>query len=370
MKKLGFGFMRLPLLDKNDPSSIDIEQVKSMTDLFMEKGFTYFDTAYPYHKEYSEAAIRKALVERYPRKSFVLADKMPTIRVTCAEDYPMIFNTQLKRCGVEYFDRYLLHNLWKNSYKSTVEFGGFDFIRQKTEEGKIKKFGFSFHDEPELLDRILYEQPQTEFVQLQVNYYDWNSPSVRAKECIEIAAKYGKEVVVMEPNKGGSLINLPPQAEDTLKRINPKDSNAKWAMRFAGSCKGVAVVLSGMSNMEQLKENLSFMDNFKPMSLTEKEAVLAAAEIIRKNAAIECTKCRYCTEVCPIDMPIPEYFDVYNSYKLTGNMGNCGMYYRRYANGRKLASQCIGCGKCENNCPQHIKIRDMLKAAANTFEVR
>ncbi len=369
MKKLGFGFMRLPVNTDGDFKDIDMEQVCKMVDIFMEKGFNYFDTAYPYHGEKSEEALREALVKRYPRDSFLIADKMPTVRVKSGSDYSVFFETQIKRCGVEYFDYYLLHNIWKKSYAETEEYGGFDFIAEKIREGKIKHFGFSFHDEPELLDEILSKHPEVEFVQLQINYFDWKSPSVRAEECYHIARKYGKDIIVMEPNKGGSLVNIPSEAEKLFKEYSPCSSNASWAMRYVGSLEGVKLVLSGMSNIEQVKDNISFMDNFVPLNDSERNIIEQVRGIIEKSVAIGCTKCRYCTEDCPKDIPVPEYFSAFNTYYLTNNMGNAGMYYRRYANGRSLASECLKCGKCESHCPQHLEIRKLLEKIAETFEM-
>lgn len=368
MKKLGFGFMRLPILTEGDFTSIDMEQVKEMVDIFMEKGFNYFDTAYPYHGEKSEEALREALVKRYPRNSFIIADKMPTVRVTGPQDYPVFFETQLERCGVEYFDYYLFHNIWKKSFAETEAYGGFDFIAEKIKEGSIKHFGFSFHDEPELLDKVLSRHPEVEFVQLQLNYLDWKSPSVRSEECYNVARKYGKDIIVMEPNKGGSLIALPKEAEKLMREYAPHSSNASWAMRYCASLEGVRLVLSGMSNIAQLKDNISFMDNFVPLNEEEKEIIESVRNILEEESAIGCTRCRYCTEDCPKNIPIPEYFSAFNTYQLTHNMGNAGMYYRRYANGRHLASECIKCGKCENHCPQHLEIRKLLEETAALFE--
>lgn len=370
MKKLGFGFMRLPLRAEGDTANIDLAQVNEMVDMFMERGFNYFDTAFPYHGEKSEEALRETLVKRYPRESFLIADKMPTIRVTGPQDYPVLFETQLKRCGVEYFDYYLFHNIWKKSFAETEEYGGFDFIAEKIKEGRIKHFGFSFHDEPELLETVLSRHPEVEFVQLQLNYLDWKSSSVRAEECYNIARKYGKDIIVMEPNKGGSLINLPESAEKLFRDYAPNSSNASWAMRFVASLEGVKLVLSGMSNIAQMEDNIGFMDNFVPLNAEEREIVEKVRIILEQNSAIGCTKCRYCTEECPMGIPIPEYFSAFNTFKLTNNMGNAGMYYRRYANGRHLASECIKCGKCENHCPQHLEIRKLLEETAELFEVK
>lgn len=370
MKKLGFGFMRLPVKSDGDFQNIDMEQVCEMVDMYMKKGFNYFDTAYPYHGEKSEEALREAVVKRYPRDKFLIADKMPTVRVTGSKDYPLFFETQLKRCGVGYFDYYLLHNIWKKSFEETEKYGGFDFIAEKVNEGKIKHFGFSFHDEPELLEKVLSRHPEVEFVQLPINYFDWKSPSVRAEECYNIARKYNKDIIIMEPNKGGSLVNLPIEGEKLFREYAPNSSNASWAMRYAGSLEGVKLVLSGMSNIEQVRDNISFMDNFVPLNDTERKIIEQVRQIVEKSVSIDCTKCRYCTEDCPMGIPVPEFFSAFNTYKLTHNMGNAGMYYRRYANGRKLASECIKCGRCEIHCPQHLEIRKLLDEVAETFEMK
>ncbi len=369
MKKLGFGFMRLPMIESGDTRCVDIEKLKKLVDIFIGKGFNYFDTAYGYCDEKSEEALRETVVKRYPRESIIIADKMPTIRVKCPEDYPVFFQTQLERCGVDYFDYYLLHNIWKKSYEETEKFGGFEFMANKIKEGKIKHFGFSFHDEPELLEKVLKNHPEVEFVQLQINYLDWKSPTVRSEECYNIARKYGKDIFVMEPNKGGSLINLPEAAKELFGKYAPDRTPAQWAMGFVASLEGVKLVLSGMNATEQVEENTSFMDREHTISPEERQIIGKVAEIVEKSLAIACTKCRYCTEKCPMKIPIPEYFSAYNTYSLTHNMGNAGMYYRRYANGRALASECIKCGTCEEFCPQHLKIRDLLKEIANTFEV-
>lgn len=368
MKKLGFGFMRLPLLDKNDHSSIDIEKTKTLVDEYIKRGFNYFDTGYGYHGEKSEEALNRCVVSRYPRDSVIIADKMPTIRVKSAEDYPVLFANQLKRCGVEYFDYYLLHNIWEKSFRESEEYGAFDFVKEKMNEGRIRRFGFSFHDRPELLDEVLTKHPEVEFVQLQLNYIDWENPGVMSRRCAEVCKKHGKPIIVMEPNKAGSLINLPDEAERLLREYAPDEPNVSWSMRFAASQENVFMVLSGMNDIAQVKENTRIMDDPKPLCAEEYEIIDKVCKIINKSVAIPCTKCRYCTEVCPAGIPIPEYFAAYNTYHMTGNMGNAGMYYRRYAYVFPPASKCLKCRQCIPSCPQHLDIPSLLGDAVSLFE--
>lgn len=359
MKRLGFGAMRLPLKDANDKTSIDLETMNKMVDAFMNAGFTYFDTAYLYHDEMSESALKKALVERYPRESFVLADKMPTVIVKSADDYERFFANQLERTGAGYFDYYLMHNMCNERYDKTTQFGGFEFAMQKKKEGKIKKFGFSFHDDAETLERILKDHPYVDFVQLQINYLDWDNEVIQSRKCYEVATRYNKPVVVMEPIKGGMLANLPEKVTALFKEFDPDASPASYALRFVASLDNVMMVLSGMSSVEQMSENICTMSDPKPLTTEERELLKKVTESINESIAIPCTACGYCREVCPKNIAIPALFGLYNNYKTTGNFSS--MYYNRAVYEKGKASDCIGCHLCEKNCPQHIKIPDELK---------
>lgn len=370
MKNLGFGLMRLPLLDRKDVTAIDEAQLCRMVDRFIEQGFTYFDTAYFYHQNTSENAARKTLVERHPRESYVLADKMPVSLVERPEDHPKYFNEQLKKCGVDYFDYYLLHTLKTDLYAKTMEYGGFAFVRKLKAEGKIRHFGFSFHDTPELLDQILTEQPDTEFVQLQINYIDWESEQVRARECYETARKHGKPIIVMEPVRGGGLARVPEEAEKMMKAYHPDLSIPSWAVRFAASLDGVMMVLSGMSDMAQLEDNTSYMRNFTPLNKEELEIIRKAADVIRNRTAVPCTSCRYCVDDCPKHIPIPDIFSIYNERERTRDVYSHKVAYEKLVAGEGCgkASQCIKCKQCEMHCPQHIEITKWLEEAVKEFE--
>jgi len=359
MKRLGFGAMRLPLVDANNKTSIDQDTLNQMIDTFMQAGFTYFDTAYLYHDEMSETALKKALVDRYPRESFVLADKMPTVIVKSADDYERYFANQLERTGAGYFDYYLMHNMGKERYADTQEFGGFEFAMKKKAEGKIKKFGFSFHDDAETLERILTEHPEVDFVQLQINYLDWDNHIIQSRKCYETATRYHKPVVVMEPVKGGMLANLPESAAALFAAHGTTASPASYALRFAASLDNVMMVLSGMSTLEQVQENTRIMDDVKPLTEQERILLQEVTESINESIAIPCTSCGYCMEVCPKNIAIPGLFGLYNNYKTTGNFSN--MYYNRAVYEKGKASDCISCHLCEKNCPQHIQIPEELK---------
>lgn len=369
MKKLGFGLMRLPLINPDDQASIDIERFKAMADRFIERGFTYFDTAYPYHGGKSEEALREAVVKRYPREAFTVTSKMPVWAIKEEADLERIFNEQLERCGVDYFDYYWLHALNRERVATIDSVDGWGFLVRKRDEGKIRHIGFSFHDGSDLLAEILQNHPEMEYVQLQVNYLDWDSPAIESRTCYELCVKHGKPVIVMEPVKGGSLARVPEAVERLFKDYNPDTSPASWAIRYCASLPGVLTVLSGMSNMKQMEDNTGYMQDFQPLN-DEEQAILAqATEVIRNSIAIQCTACHYCSEGCPQQIAIPEYFSLYNTLQqFPDQKSNSQLYYDLVAKNHGKASECLECGQCEAQCPQHIDIIDNLKLVAQTFE--
>ena len=366
----GFGCMRLPVLQADQPDSFDYEKIEQLFDAFLKKGFTYFDTAYTYHGYHAEEAVRKALTERYPRDSFRLATKMPLRDFRDADDMERIFSEQLEHCGVEYFDYYLLHNMGTNVYEKCKKYDAFGFVERKKAEGKIRQIGMSFHDTPELLDEILAQYGgMLDFIQLQINYVDWEQPNVQSRRCLEIAHRYGKPVTVMEPCKGGTLVNLPQEADELLKQARSDKSNASWAMRFAASQEGVTRVLSGMNTMEQIEDNGDTFLNFEPIAPQEQKIIDQVREIIEKNTPIPCTGCAYCTHGCPKNIAIPQYFALFNNVsRTTGSFSSQAAYYNNISLNYGKASDCIGCGQCEKACPQHLPIRQFLKEVAEKFE--
>ena len=371
MRKLGFGLMRLPLTNPDDQTSIDIEKFKEMVDVYMERGFTYFDTAYPYHGGASETALREAVVKRYPRESFTVTSKMPVWAIKEESDLERIFNEQLEKCGVDYFDYYWLHALNRERVEVMERMGGWQFIARKKADGHIRHIGFSFHDDSALLADILDRHPEAEYVQLQINYLDWDSPAIEARTCYDLCVEHGKPVIVMEPVKGGSLARVPEAVERMFKDYAPDASIASWAIRYCASLPGVLTVLSGMSNMEQLKDNTSYMQNFQPLNDEEQAIIARATQVIRDSIAVPCTACHYCTDGCPQQIAIPEYFNLYNTLQHFGakeQRGNTKLYYDLLTKHHGKASECVECGQCEAQCPQHIDIIDNLKKVVAAFE--
>lgn len=371
MKKLGFGFMRLPVHDEENRATVNMELTKNMVDLFMKSGLNYFDTAHRYNDEMSEVALKQTLTDRYDRNTYILANKITMNYIKSEQDQEPFFHNQLKTCGVSYFDNYLVHNMGEAFYPLACKYHTFEFIRKMKEQGYVRHVGFSFHGSPELLEEILQKYPQMEYVQLQINYLDWNDPAIRARECYEIAKKYQKKIIVMEPVKGGTLVNLPQKAKELLHKEDEDLSLASWAIRFAASLEGVEMVLSGMSTLDQVLDNTSFMNNFVPLNTYEIELLEKVADVIRENTEIGCTKCRYCTTECPKNIAIPDYFAIYNNMKRLENnsyLRNQMVYYNNLSMKHGKASECIKCGICEKNCPQKIEIREKLKLVADVFE--
>ena len=369
-KKLGFGMMRLPLLDANDGSKIDIELTKKMVDTFLERGFTYFDTAWMYCGFRSENAVKEALVDRHPRDSFTLATKLHASFINSMEDRDRIFNEQREKTGVTFFDYYLLHDIGAHHYEIYKQYDCFNWIVEKKNQGLVKHIGFSYHDNAELLDRVLTEHPEMEFVQLQINYLDWESESVQSRKCYEVATRHGVPVIVMEPVKGGTLAKVPEEVEKVFKEYHPDMSVSSWAIRFAASLDNVMMVLSGMSDMEQLLDNTGYMEDCKPLNEEEQRRIRRAMNIMNGNITIPCTGCSYCTEGCPMHIAIPKYFSLYNADKqeIKGkDWTPQGTYYGNLIKTFGAASACVGCGQCERVCPQHLPIVEHLKEVAEHF---
>ncbi len=365
-KNFGFGCMRLPMMENG--TDVNIVETTKMVDTFLEQGFNYFDTAHGYLGGKSELAIKECLTGRHKREEYILTDKLTMPYFNKQEDIRPFFESQLEACGVEYFDFYLMHAQSKDIFAHFKKCRAYETALELKEEGKIRHFGISFHDRAEVLEEILQEYPQIEVVQIQFNYVDYEDPAVQSRKCYEVCRKYNKPIIIMEPVKGGNLVNLPADAKQILDDLHGTGSTASYAVRFAASFEGVMMVLSGMSNLEQMQDNLSYMKDFKPLDETEMAAVRAVADVFHSKHMIPCTACRYCIEGCPKKISIPDLFACMNA-KTVFHDWNADYYYSNVHtvhNGK--ASECICCGKCEKVCPQHLQIRELLQDVAKEFE--
>lgn len=367
-KGFGFGYMRLPT---KRFGKIDYDQLFKMVDLFIDEGFNYFDTAYGYHGGKSEIALKKSVVERYPRENVLIADKLPIYQSRPSDNLYDYLEEQKKRCGVDYFDYYLLHDITNNYYEGICKkLDAFSFMEKIKEEGHVNHIGFSFHDDADTLDKVLKEHPEIEFVQLQINYLDWRNPRIQSQKCYEVARKYGKDIFVMEPLKGGTLVNVSREAEREFKSINPNMSIASWGNRFAASLDGVKMVLSGMSAYEHTVDNISHMKDFKPLSSQEFKVIQKVRRIIEGSITIPCTSCDYCLDACSRDIPISKYLALYNeAMKNWDSQKDYTSLYKNYSTQNVSIASCIECGECEKACTQHINIIDSLKDVSEFFEV-
>jgi len=362
MPKLGFGMMRLPMKD----GAVDTEHVCRMVDEYLAAGMNYFDTAYVYHDGNSEKTVKEALAKRHPRDSFMVATKLPAWCLKTKEDRDRVFNEQLNRCGLDYFDFYLLHSVEDGGNGETYHrLDCYEWGLQKKKEGKIRHLGFSFHGSPEYLEECLNDWPETEFVQIQLNYADWENPVVCSGKLYEILHRRNIPMIIMEPVKGGTLAKLHPNLEAKFKAARPDSSMASWALRFVGSLPGVMTILSGMSSEEQMKDNIATFRNFEPLSECEKALVEEVRRAMMNVEQIGCTACRYCTPGCPMNIAIPDVFRAVNTMKLYHEEFRPKNFYRGLlGQGHAAASECIGCGQCEGVCPQHLPIIQLLKEAS------
>lgn len=365
-KLLGFGMMRLPKVEKDGKEEIVYDKVSEMVDYFLDHGFNYFDTAHGYHQTFSEVAVNKCLSSRHSRDEYILTNKLTAMYIDKKEDIEPFFMNQLKTCGVEYFDNYLLHSVTKNNYDKYVECGAFEVVKSLKERGFIKHIGMSFHDSAEFLEKILKKHEEIEMVQIQFNYIDFNDKVVQSKACYDVCRKHNKDILIMEPVKGGKLANLPADARKIIEDLNG-GSMASYAIRFATSFEGVRMVLSGMSSLDEMKDNVAFMSDFKKIDDKEMEAIDKVVEILNSIDIIPCTTCEYCLEGCPQNILIPSMISILNQKKMyeTANFEhNYDLATRQ--NGK--ASECIECGNCESVCPQHIEIIDVLKEVVEKIE--
>jgi len=363
--KTGFGLLRFPKID-DTPDNYDYDAISKMVDRYMEMGGRYFDTCYTYLNGCSEKAVKECLVQRHPRDSFMLAEKLPGYNCKTYEDNWKFFNEECERCGTDWFDVYMLHWLNGKHYEIAKQCRQFEFLKELKAQGRAKRIGFSYHDNARLLDRILTEQPEVDVVLMQLNYLDWESQGIESRKCYETAVKHGKKVIVMEPVKGGTLANLPEKAEEILREIHPDWSPATWAIRFVQSLPEVEVCLSGMMYINQVEEN---MRDFAPLNEQELSALKKVVDIINSNTAIACTGCRYCVNHCPKKIPIPDYFKMLNEITRYPNDGwKIKPAYIQLSLNNGKASDCISCGACTRHCPQNLPIPQTMKTVFEKLE--
>ncbi len=367
--KFGFGCMRLPQTDENDPTKIDQELFNKMVDIYMEKGFNYFDTSYAYHNGVSELAIRKAVVERYPRESFQICDKMPTWALTSEEDNEKFVNEMLERLGIDYFDVFFIHNINVPWLKLAEKCNTFEYIKKMKEDGIAKKIGFSFHDNSKLLKKVLDKYGDIlDVVQLELNYLDWEDPAIEARKCYNLCVEHGLDIYVMEPLKGGVIVNLPESIQNDFKEFNPDKSIASFALRFCASLENVKIVLSGMNKMDDLLDNCNTFENFEVLSDEENKFLEKMALKLKEIVAVPCSECGYCIKACPEMIPIPEYFNLYNTSKIQPESNIYTLYFNKLEEEKVPADNCTYCGTCLDHCTQQIDIPEELEKVCEHFE--
>lgn len=361
-KNFGFGCMRFPMLAENQ---VDTDQVSLMVDQFLEAGFNYFDTAHGYINGLSEKAVKTCLTSRHPREKYLLTDKLSNWNFKDNAEMRQVFETELQTCGVDYFDFLLIHTVYRDNYEHYRKCRAFETAQELKAQGKVHHVGFSFHDTPEMLEKVLTEHPEVEVVQLQFNYLDYDSTDVQSRKCYEVCVRHNKPVIVMEPVKGGRLVNLPANARKLLATLGAS-SPASYALRFAAGFPNIVMVLSGMSNLAQMADNLNCMGDFKPLQANEKDIIAQIAAILREQAAINCTACRYCVDRCPKHIQVPDIIACLNELRQLKPAQD--KYKEIVSNSGVGASACLACGQCEKVCPQHLPVRQILAAAAEEFE--
>ncbi len=359
--QLGFGYLRVPM----ENGEVNLEASNALVDRFLEKGYRYFDAARGYMEEKCEFGIRESLVKRHPRDSYWLADKLTDTYIQSEADILPFFQNQLETCGVDFFDFYLIHSITAKSYEKYLRCNSFETVKALRDAGKIRHIGISYHDGPELLEQILTDHPEVEFVQIQFNYEDYDDPGIQSRKVYEVCVAHEKPVVVMEPLKGGNLTRLPEAGAKILESLGG-GSQACYGLRFVAAFPQIKMILSGMAAPEQIDDNVAAIES-APLNETELAAIAAVQDILKNEQSIRCTACRYCVKGCPMNIPIPEVFSAYNAQQRYHDW-NSKMYYSVSVRGKGRASACIGCGKCENICPQHLPIREHLKAAAELFD--